>query len=317
MVTDLTVYQPPVSPQAIAVMETALSSVSVGSRPMYSHALEGFLDWHYRTEHIGFYDSVVKYMDYLQQERKLATATVNQHLSAIRQFFRTAVNMEFIPDTEYRRLLDIKNVRSQGQRTGNWLSHEDSQKLLLSTDPATLKGRRDRAILAVFLGCMVRRSEIAKLTWEHLVEREGTWRIENLLGKHNRTRSIPMPQWVKQIIEWYTEFLPDNATDKIFDKTSTIFVRLDRHGNIYGQLTPHGIWNIVAEYADKCGLEIAPHDLRRTSAKEFKKAGGSMRDLQLILGHASPATTDRYLDDELDFTEAASLVSFDTGIVIG
>lgn len=306
MSTDITIYQSEGLEKALAVAQTALETVSVGSRPMYLHALKGFLAWHYATEHYGFYDSILGYLNHLQ-ERGLSYATANQHLSAIRQFMRTAANMGFIPEAEFRRTQDIKNVRSQGQRSGNWLSHEDSQRLLLAPDPNTLKGRRDRAILAVFLGCMVRRSEIAKLTWEHLVYRDGSWRIENLVGKHNRTRSIPVPLWVKQLIDWYAELLPA--------KGELVFVRLDRHGNAYGALTTHGIWTVVKQYAAQCGLDnLAPHDLRRTAAKEYKKSGGNMRDLQLILGHASPATTDRYLDDELDFGAAGQLVQFDTGI---
>jgi integrase len=64
-------------------------------------------------------------------------------------------------------------------------------------DVATSKGLRDRAILAVLLGCGLRRSEVAKLTMGHVQQRDGRWCIVDLLGKHGRVRTVPMPTWTK------------------------------------------------------------------------------------------------------------------------
>src|ERR1700692_408402 len=62
-----------------------------------------------------------------------------------------------------------------------------------SADASTTKGLRDRAILAVLLGCGLRRSECATLTFEHVQQRDGRWCIVDLVGKHGRVRTIPMP----------------------------------------------------------------------------------------------------------------------------
>ena len=64
-----------------------------------------------------------------------------------------------------------------GIRTGNWLSLRQAQALLSAPDVATLKGLRDRAILAVLLGCGLRRSEVAALTFAHVQQRDGRWCI--------------------------------------------------------------------------------------------------------------------------------------------
>ena len=64
-------------------------------------------------------------------------------------------------------------------------------------DTSTLKGRRDRALLAVMVGCGLRREETAALTLEHIQQRDGRWVIVDLIGKGARVRSVPMPSWAK------------------------------------------------------------------------------------------------------------------------
>jgi site-specific recombinase XerD len=59
----------------------------------------------------------------------------------------------------------VKGVASKGVRLGNYLTAKQSQALLNAPDAATSKGLRDRAILAVLLGCGLRRSKVAALTF--------------------------------------------------------------------------------------------------------------------------------------------------------
>jgi site-specific recombinase XerD len=87
----------------------------------------------------------------------------------------------------------VKGVASKGVRLGNWLSIRQAQTLLNAPDVTTTKGLRDRAILAVLLGCGLRRSEVAALTVGHLQQRDGRWCIVDLVGKHGRVRTIPVP----------------------------------------------------------------------------------------------------------------------------
>jgi integrase len=59
------------------------------------------------------------------------------------------------------------------------------------------KGLRARAVLAVLLGCGLRRSEVEAITFKHIEQRNGRWCIVDLAGKHGRVRTVPMPTWVK------------------------------------------------------------------------------------------------------------------------
>lgn len=67
------------------------------------------------------------------------------------------------------------------------------------------------------------------------------------------------------------------------------------------------IWRLVVRYARETELgKLAPHDLRRTCAKLCRRAGGDLEQIQLLLGHASVQTTERYLGTEQNLVEAVN-----------
>jgi len=79
-------------------------------------------------------------------------------------------------------------------------------------------------MLAVLLGCGLRRSELAGLTFAHIQSRDGRWCIVDLVGKHGRVRTAPMPTWVKVAIDAWTSaadindghvFRPVNRADRV------------------------------------------------------------------------------------------------------
>ena len=65
------------------------------------------------------------------------------------------------------------------------------------------------------------------------------------------------------------------------------------------------VWQLLQQYASAIGApSIAPHDLRRTCAKMCRAAGGKLEQIQLLLGHASVQTTERYLGTRQDLVHA-------------
>jgi integrase len=155
----------------------------------------------------------------------------------------------------------VKGVASKGIRLGNWLSLQQAQRLLNTPDIKTNKGLRDRAILAVLLGCGLRRSEVAALTVGHVQQRDGRWCIVDLRGKHGRVRTIPMPPWVKVATDAWT------TAAGVVD--GSVFRPVNRAGRPQcAGLSEKVVWQLLQGYATAAGVPgIAPHDLRRSCAK--------------------------------------------------
>jgi integrase len=192
----------------------------------------------------------------------------------------------------------VKSAKSQGIRVGNWLSLRQAQALLSAPDTTTTKGLRDRAIIAVLLGCGLRRSEVAALTFAHVQQRDGRWCIVDLVGKHGRVRTAPMPNWVKVAIDSWT------AAGSLAD--GRVFRPVNRADRAQGEvLSEKVVWQLMKPYAESAGVPgIAPHDLRRTCAKLCRAGGGELEQIQLLLGHASVQTTERYLGTRQDLVHA-------------
>jgi integrase len=103
-----------------------------------------------------------------------------------------------------------------------------------------------------------------------------------------------MPNWVKVAIDAWTA-PADIADGHVFRPV----LRRDRVSGI--RLGEKVVWQMLREYTAEIGiLGIAPHDLRRTCAKLCRAAGGELEQIQMLLGHASVQTTERYLGTKQD-----------------
>ena len=281
-----------------AVVEMVTDAVtSEHTKRAYERALVDFVNWHGDTGRAGLDKATVNaYVAHLRSAGTSASS-INQRLVAIRKLAREAADNGLIDQSAAGAIARAEGVRSEGKRLGNWLSKEDAQRLLDAPDITTLKGLRDRAILAVMLGAGLRRSEVAALTFEHIQQREGRWVIVDLIGKGKRVRTVPIPSWAKQAIDEWTQ------TAGISE--GRIFRAVNKGDRLAGEsLTSQAVQDVVKLYAKQCGFELAAHDLRRTFAKLARKGGADLMQIQLTLGHASVKTTERYLGENQDLTTA-------------
>jgi integrase len=75
-------------------------------------------------------------------------------------------------------------------RLGSWLTREEAKGLLAVPYHLHLKGKRDYVILALLVGCALRRNELAELDVETIQQREGRWVLADLEGKGRRIRTV-------------------------------------------------------------------------------------------------------------------------------
>ena len=90
-------------------------------------------------------------------------------------------------------MIDVPNLRKQGTRLGNWLTRDQAKEVLAVPDRSTIKGKRDYCVLALLVGCALRRKELSTLTRDDIQLREGRWVIVDLVGKGGRVRTVAIP----------------------------------------------------------------------------------------------------------------------------
>jgi integrase len=166
---------------------------------------------------------------------------------------------------------------------------EQGQTLLHVFDDATLRGKRDYAMIAVLLGCGLRRAELAAVTVADLQRREEHWVFADLIGKGGHVRTVPVPDWVGSAIQAWLTAAAVTA--------GPMFRAMNKAGRVAPNgFSPKVIWSVVRTACCQCGLPgVAPHDLRRTCARLCHNAGGEIEQIQYLLGHESVQTTERYI----------------------
>ncbi len=144
-------------------------------------------------------------------------------------------------------------------------------------------------MIAVLLGCGLRRAELTALKIDELQQREDRWVIADLMGKGGHVRTVPVPPWVKTAVDAWRQ-----AAEVV---SGPVFRPINKAGRIgEGAFSPKVIWGVVKTACSKCALDgVAPHDLRRTCARLCHEAGGELEQIQFLLGHVSVQTTECYL----------------------
>src|SRR5437868_4767853 len=196
------------------------------TRRVYNLGLDEFIGWYALEPRPGFTKATVCSWRVSLEARGLGTVSINVRITAVRKLAVEAADNGLLAPELATGITRVKGVASKGIRLGNWLSVQQAQKLLNAPDATTPKGLRDRAILAVLLGCGLRRSEVAALTIGHVQQRDGRWCIVDLIGKHGRVRTVPMPTWVKVAVGAWT--------DSVGIGDGHIFRPINRGGQIQG-----------------------------------------------------------------------------------
>jgi site-specific recombinase XerD len=270
---------------------------STHSRRAYNNALDDFQNWCRPQASARFDKATIQRYRTALETRGLAPSSINVRLSAIRKMAGEAADNGMLAPELAAAIGRVKGAKRHGTRTGNWLTKSKAEEILELPDRATHKGKRDRALLCLLIGCGLRREELSLLAVEHIQQRDGRWVLVDLVGKGKRIRTVPMPAWTKVAIDQWV------AAAGIRD--GRLLRAVNKGDRIVGKgMTAQSVFEVVEQYGKRIGMQIAPHDLRRTFAKLAHKGYAALEQIQISLGHASIQTTERYLGIEQDLTDA-------------
>src|SRR6202795_719834 len=264
-------------------LEHAKSAVLVSlrspeSQRSYRRSIDDFVSWYCSEPRLSFNKTVVtRYRIHLEDQR-LAPGTINVRLAAVRRLAYEAADSGLLSPELAASIRRVKGPKILGVRLGNWLTVQQGKTLLSIPAGDSVRGKRDYAMLALLLGCGLRRSELVHLSMEHVQQREEHWAIIDLVGKGGHVRTVPIPAWVKGAIDiWST------AANI---RSGTLFRCVNKTGSIWGRgITEKVVWCMVRECASKAKIErLAPHDLRRTCARLCHESGGELEQIQFFLG---------------------------------
>jgi len=265
------------------------SLTSTSGQRTYDHAIREFVGWYCSEPRLAFNRTVVlRYRIYLEQ-RHYAPSTINLRLAAVRRIAYEAADAGLLSPELAAGIRRVRGVRRIGVRLGNWLTPEQGRRLLAQANVVTPRARRDHAMLAMLIGCGLRRGELLALTLESIQQREDHWVIADLVGKGGHVRTVPIPTWVKTAVDEWTAIV--GIADGV------VFRAINKAGRVWGNgMSPKVLWDVVRAAAARADIDkLAPHDLRRTCARLCHLAGGELDQIQFLLGHVSIQTTERYL----------------------
>lgn len=124
-----------------------------------------------------------------------------------------------------------------------WFSHKRGLALIRTPDAFTLKGKRDRALLALLVKAGLRRNEVAELTFEQIGWRDGHWFLEMKRGA-GKPEEIPLPRWIKDSIDRWAAAAHLNH-GRVF-RAMNRWGEITRDGlsaqSVYTQLVVYGYW---------------------------------------------------------------------------
>ena len=161
-------------------------------------------------------------------------------------------------------------------------------------------GLRDQTIFYFSVKCGLRSKEISNLKWSMVMNSDGSvggyLNLPNSSSKGRSGRVVPLNKDLKKNLEMLLE---EHQILNDFDPQTSFIVRTERSKST----TPQSIVNMFQRWYGRLGLiGCSSHSGRRTfiteTSKKISTVGGSLRDIQMMVGHSSLQTTQRYIESD-------------------
>lgn len=220
-------------------------------------------------------------------EQQRARATANRFIAALRGVLREAWRLGQMTAEEYQQAADIALVTGSQLPRGRRLAREEVEALFACCgNDRTPAGARDAAILAVLVGCGLRRSEAAGLDVSDYARVTGELRVR--VGKGRKERVVYALGGTAAALD---DWLVVRGMDP-----GRLFVCVRKGGRLELRgMTDQAIYAALDRRRVAAGgRRFSPHDLRRTFITDLLEAGVDLAVVQRLAGHASLTTTARY-----------------------
>lgn len=221
---------------------------------------------------------------------KYSNRSLKRKMSSMSKFFEHLCDEGILETNIVLGVERPKLTANEGSTSA--ISDFQAKDLLDAPDSKTLKGKRDRAILATFLFHALRRSELCQLQIKDIQEREGIKQFK-IHGKGDKMRYVPIhPSALRRISEYL------DALESIDNNEVALFRSLSNNGKNTGKpISPIAVYELVKKYGAQVGIDISnfsPHSLRATAATNTLLNGEDLRKVQKWLGHSNIQTTAMY-----------------------
>lgn len=194
----------------------------------------------------------------------------------------------------------IKAPEPKGEKAHTWLSQAQVRVMYQATNGG-IEGERDRVALGLLVAAGLRREEAVNVTFEDVKLQPVEGRMRTVLdvkGKGAKDRVVPISDHLANLIDTW---------GRRVGTTGFIIRSLGRNREPGESMSAVALFKLVRRYGEKIGMSgLAAHDLRRTYAQVGYEAGVPITQISKLLGHASVATTQRYLNLDLDLKTTAS-----------
>jgi integrase/recombinase XerD len=234
-------------------------------------------------------ESVLTFLDHIESKRSNSAVTRNCRLAAIRSFVQHLLRCDVARAGQYGRILAIRTKRAT-RRAVAYLEPEEARAVIAAVDISSPRGRRDHALLLLLYNTGARVSEALTL-------RPGDLRLERprqarFLGKGRKERICPL--WSETASALRRVIRTDGGNDLIFK--SHRGAPLSRDGVAY---LLRKYVRLAAKSPSPRLRHVTPHMLRHSCAVALLQAGVDVSVIRDYLGHASVATTSRYITANL------------------
>jgi len=266
----------------------ARSGQSLFTIKSYLSALKLFHKWYQKTYEVKKVDhTIVKdidllsYRNYLQYEKRHKTSTINQHVAALRSFFSFLHVKGAIRESV---IANLKPLSKPYLRAPNVPKRAQILKFFRMVNTGNDRGKRDFAILQLFVQCGLRLSEVANIELGDMDmdERKGVLRIAG--GKGDQQREISLNKTARHALKVYLKARP-NLPD-----TKKLFISQLRR-----PLSRRSIYHLTKIYLEAAGMpDLSCHDLRHLFATNLYNRHKDILLVKEALGHKTLESTLRY-----------------------